>query len=804
MRLSLNWLKDYVDIEMPPHELGELLTMIGLEVEEIKPLGQSLEDVVVAKISVVEPHPEADNLFLCQVDTGRGLAPVVCSAPNLEVGAVVPLALPGATLPGGASIRESRLRGEISKGMLLAEDELGLTDDHSGIMVLPSDLAPGTPLSSALPLSDWSLDIDLTPNRPDCASVMGIAREIAAATGKRLKGPEIEIKERGPAIEELTSVSVMDTEGCPRYAAGIIQNVELGPSPFWLRYRLFQSGIRSINNIVDVTNYVLLEMGQPLHAFDYHRLRENRILVRRAQEGEIFTTLDGESRKMSNETLMICDGERFVALAGIMGGINSEIFAGTRDALVESAFFDPVTIRRSSKHLGLSTEASYRFERGVDIGGAVNALRRAISLIHDLAGGTVARGLIDNYPRAHKPPVIDLNVDRTNRFLGATLSRDAMGGYLRALEMDVEEVNEDQLRVKPPSFRVDIAREADLMEEVARLSGYDNIPITYPNIRPSEEGDAAELVLSEQVRPILVGLGFSEIITYSFISPDSIDALGAEEKSPLRSFVRILNPLTIDQSIMRTSLIPGLMATVRTNILHDERALRLFEWGKVFIRTEDAQLPLEKIFVGAVMTGPFDQKTWCTDKRNADFYDIKGSVEALFDDLGFDDISFRKQDSFPGYDEEVSSGMYFNDTLVGQVGRVSPKVVEAYELDRQEVYLFELDMEALLKSDPGTRKFRSLARFPAVYRDISIVVAREIESASIEEVIRHTGGDLLESVHIFDLYEGKGIGPSEKALAFRICYRSEKGTLDGEEVNRLHESVIDAIGQETGGKLREG
>ncbi|MCP4666377.1 MAG: phenylalanine--tRNA ligase subunit beta, partial [Deltaproteobacteria bacterium] len=544
MRLSLNWLRDYVDIEMTPHELGELLTMIGLEVEEMKPLGQSLEDVVAARIEAVTPHPKGDNLFLCQVDTGRGLAPVVCSAPNLEKGAMVPLALPGATLPGGDRIQETRIRGEISQGMLLAEDELGLTDDHSGIMTLPSDATPGTALPSALPLSDWALDIDLTPNRPDCASVIGIAREIAAATGKRLKRPEIDIQERGPAIEKLTSVSIEDPEGCPRYVAGVIQDVELGRSPFWLRYRLFQSGIRSINNIVDVTNYVLLETGQPLHAFDYHRLRENRILVRRAREGETFTTLDGETRKMSDETLMICDGERSVALAGIMGGINSEIFEGTRDVLLESAFFDPVPIRRSSKRLGISTEASYRFERGIDIGGAANALRRAISFIHDLAGGTIARGLIDNYPRTHKPPVIDLGVDRTNRFLGAGLSRDAMCGYLRALEMDVEEVHKDQLRVAPPSFRVDITREADLMEEVARLSGYDHIPVTYPNIRPSEEGDAAELVLGEQVRPILVGLGFSEIITYSFISSDAIDALGGEEKSPLRSFVRILNPLT--------------------------------------------------------------------------------------------------------------------------------------------------------------------------------------------------------------------------------------------------------------------
>lgn len=804
MKVSLNWLKDYVDVEMSPDELGHLLTMNGFEVEGIEAVGQSLDDIVVAKIRAVKPLSGADNLFICQVDTGHDTVQTVCGAPNVKEGALAPFALPGVKLPGGTVIKEGRIRGEISTGMLLAEDEMGLTDDHTGIMILAHDSMPGTPLPSLLPLSDRVFNVDITPNRPDCACILGTAREIAAATGKRLKRPKIEMVEDGPPIEDLTSVTIIDPEGCPRYAAGMIQRVNLGPSPFWMRYRLYLSDIRSINNLVDVTNYVMMEMGQPLHAFDYNRLKENRIVVRRAQEGEVFTTLDGVTHTLNSENLMICDGERPVALAGIMGGLNSEIFAGTENVLVESAFFDPVTIRRGSKRLGLSTEASYRFERGADIGGAVTALKRAISLISHLAGGSISKGFIDNYPKTYTPPIIDLRVDRTNLLLSTSLSRGDISGYLKALEMEVQDINENELKVKPPSFRVDIGREVDLMEEVARLSGYDNIPVTYPFIRPSEKGEIPELLVRDQLCSIMVGLGFTEIITYSFISPDSADTLGAEEGSPLRSFVKILNPLTVDQSVMRTSLVPGLLATVKTNILHDEKDLKLFEWGKVFIRKEGSDLPLEKNYLAALMTGLYCQKTWNSDERHVDFYDIKGALEALLKDIGLHGSVFQKETGISRYDPGVCSSISCSGSLIGHVGRVSPGVMADYDLADEDTYLFEIDIEALLKNVSGTKEFSPFAKFPAVYRDISIIVQRQLESARIGEIIKQEGGELVESVQIFDVYEGKGIDPTEKAMAFSICYRSKHETLDGGEINRLHESVIEKIRKETGGRLREG
>ncbi|MDY6972726.1 MAG: phenylalanine--tRNA ligase subunit beta [Thermodesulfobacteriota bacterium] len=804
MKVSLNWLKEYVDIEMSSRDLGHLLTMTGLEVEGIEPAGQFLDDIVVAKITAIEPHPDASRLSICHLDSGRESIQVVCGDPNLHEGAMVPLAMPGVRLPDGREIKESRIRGVTSNGMLLPEDEIGLTDDHSGIMILPRDIAPGTLLPSALPLSDWVFDVSITPNRPDCACVLGIAREIAAATGKELKRPEIEIDEGGPAIDGLTSVSILDPVGCPRYAAGIIQGVELGSSPFWMRYRLFLSGIRSINSIVDVTNYVMLEMGQPLHAFDYNRLRENRIVVRRAQEGEVLATLDGETRTLDSETLMICDGERAVALAGIMGGLNSEIFEGTRHVLIESAYFDPVTIRRCSKRLGLSTEASYRFERGGDIQGVTNALKRAISLMCSLTGGKVASGCIDNYPGTYTPRVIDLRSDKTNSFLGTKISRDTMARYLRALEMEVQDISENRLRVKPPSFRVDISREVDLIEEVARLNGFDKIPVTYPSIRASKAGEKKELILRDQIRSIMVGLGFTDIITYSFVSQGSLDLLEADEKSPLKSSVRLLNPLSIDQSVLRTSLIPGLLGTVKGNTHYQQNDLKLFEWGKTFTPGRENQQPMEKTFLAAIMTGLYRQPAWYNDERHVDFYDVKGAVEALLKALGIQCLLIEEETGFPGYDPGLSSGIYCSDSFIGQLGRVSPNVMEAYGLKKDSAYLFELDIAALMGSLSGTKRFQHLAKFPAVYRDISLIVNRQLKSAEIVRIIRERGGELVESVHIFDLYEGKRMDPLEKALAFSICYRSKSRTLDGEEVNSLHESIIDKIGQETGARLREG
>jgi len=802
MRLTLNWLKDYVDIDMPPEELSHLLTMAGLEVEALEPLGSGLDGVTAVRLVSVEKHPDADRLTLCRVDTGEGEAVVVCGAPNVREGMMTAYAPPGTRLPSGLSVKAAKIRGQVSQGVLLAEDEMGLTDDHTGIMELPGDTAPGTPVERVLPLKDWALEIGLTPNRPDCASVMGVAREVAAITGKTLHRPDPGSSDSRPStIRERAGVTLEDPRGCPRYSAGLVRGASIGPSPFWMRYRLHSSGVRSINNVVDVTNYVLLECGQPLHAFDFHRLREHRIVVRRAGEGEAFTTLDGQERTLTGEDLMICDGEGSVALAGVMGGLNSEIEADTRDVLVESACFDPTTIRRTSKRLGLLTEASYRFERGVDMEGTVWALRRSMGLLVELAHGEMEPGIIDEYPIPYEPREIELRVDRTNAFLGTSLSATDMAGFLSSLEMEVHREGEDRLRVIPPSCRVDLEREVDLMEEVARMEGYDHIPVTQPAIRPEDESDPPEVALGERVREIMAGFGFSEVITYSFISDEAPDLLGAPPESALRDVVTLLKPLTQEQAVMRTTLLPGLLQAARTNLAHDEPDLRLIEWGKVFLPDPGAELPHERLCLAAFMTGAWEPRTLHQPGRAVDFYDVKGVCEALLHDLGAGEAAFERTDVPPGYHPENSARILLGGVPAGCVGQVADEVAERAEIGAGPAFFMEVDIPALQAVLPEQRTFRAYARFPAVLRDLSVVVDAGTESERVREIISEKA--LVESVDLFDLYHGDQIAPDEKALTFRIRYRSSERTLKGREVNALHDKIVREIGEKTGGRLRD-
>ncbi len=804
MRVSLNWLKEYVDIDLAPAALCDALTMAGLEVEGLEPVADGLGHVVAARIVRVEPHPDADRLFLCHVDTGSETSQVVCGAQNLRVGDMAPLALPGARLPIGTTVKESAIRGQASRGMLLAEDEMGLTDDHTGIMVLPGEVSAGREVAAVLSLPDWVLDIGITPNRADCACVIGIAREIAAITGSQLKLPAIAVNEDGPPTETLTSVTIEDPDGCPRYTAGLLQGIELRPSPFWMRYRLFQSGVRSINNIVDVSNYVMLEMGQPLHAFDYNRLQENRIVVRKASDGDRFTTLDGQTRELNGETLMICDGKRFVGLAGIMGGLNSEIFEGTTNVLVESAFFDAVTIRRSARRLGLSTEASYRFERGIDIERVPWALKRSLSLMQQLGGGTLASGILDNYPRPYTAPEIPFRPEKANALLGIDLSRETMIRYFQSLDMAVKEDEDGKIRVVPQSFRLDIRREVDLIEEVARLHGYDSIPVSSPAVRLSDEKDAPALLLRDRMRSLASSFGFTEVITYSFVSPEALQAAGSPGGYHEDQVVRIMNPLTNDQSVLRTSLVPGLLTTLKMNISHGERTLKLFEWGKIFFNRGEGIQPHERIWLAGIMTGPYRAKAWYCAEREVDYFDAKGALEGLLENVGVRNPSFQRGAQSPPYDPGFSSAVFASDVLLGNVGQVSPVVMKAFDLEDEEAFLFDLDIQALLGVLPRAKRFQPFARYPAVYRDISMIVSRKEESGSILRLIREEGKNLVESVQIFDSYEGKNMDRNEKALGFRVCYRSTEGTLDGTTVNELHEAIIARIRRDTGGRLREG
>ena len=538
MLVSLKWLRDYVDVDAPAAELAERLTMAGLEVDALSEKGPAFRGVKVARILSLKPHPDSDHLSLCEVTTGESSYPVVCGAGNIRVGDTVPLAPVGAALPGDLVIRRSRIRGEVSEGMLCSEEELGIGADASGIMILPSDLPLGGELGEVLNLGDAVLDISVTPNRADCLSIVGVAREWAAITGKKLRYPAADVVESDEDIREVTSVSILDSDLCPRYAARIIKNVRIGPSPLWIRQRLEAVGLRPINNIVDVTNFVMMELGQPLHAFDFRFLEEGRIVVRRSREGEPFISLDGKERVLSADTLLICDGVKPVAIGGVMGGLNSEISASTEVILLESAYFNPSSIRKTSRELAMGTDAAFRFERGIDPEGVIRALNRAARLIAEISGGTLCKGVIDQYPRrVETARRIPLRSRRVNDILGIAVPTEEIVRILESLEMKVEPLGEGRFEVTPPTCRVDIAREIDLIEEIIRLYGYDRVPETLPGISAMAGTGDGKRSVEGRLREIMTGAGYTEVINYSFISPDAVDRLGIGEADERRSHV---------------------------------------------------------------------------------------------------------------------------------------------------------------------------------------------------------------------------------------------------------------------------
>lgn len=804
MRASFNWLKEFTDINCSPSELSGILTMAGLEVENVEIVGENLDKIIAAKVSNIRSHPSADKLLLCDANTGDGRhLQIVCGAPNIEDGGIYPLALPGTVLPSGQKIAKTKIRGEESNGMLLAEDELGLTDDHSGLMELPHDVEPGTLFTEIMPFPDYIFDFNITPNRPDWTSILGIAREIAALTDSKIHTPDVSYNSDGPPAEDLASVIIEDKAGCRRYVAGIAQGVKLGKSPFNMRYRLYSSGIRVINNLVDITNYILLELGQPLHSFDYDLLKQHCIVVKRAESGACFKTLDGIERVLTNEILMICDGKGPVAIAGIMGGFDSEIKEQTKNVLIESAYFDPVTIRRGSKYLGLSSESSYRFERGIDLENVLFAQKRALKLISEIGGGSIAKNLLDVYPEPYIKKEIDIRVHKANAVLGTSITADKAENYLSALGMSVRKKSDDILQVTPPSFRVDIDREIDLIEEIARMDGYDNIPVTNPKISFAAADPDILIKLKSHVRNQFVNSGFSEIVSFSFISPLSADRLNMTDDSKLRSFVEISNPISTEQSVMRTSLLPGLLDCARMNISNGEKSLKLFECGEIFFRKDESLLPEEKYNFAALVTGEWETKTWYAKGRESDIYDIKGVVESQLYGLGVnrEDLSFKLIDGLPYYDYGYT--VICKGQEIAAFGSLSRVVTEAFSIKQTPVFICEMDAAKIADAAVWFAKFKPFTNFPVVYRDIAFILQSNIEVGFVENIIKKTGGSLIEYVSIFDIYEGENLGKDLKSVAFNICFRSSDRTLAGEEINDIQDKIISAVEIEAGGRLKE-
>ena len=797
MNVTLNWLKNYIDFEFSANELADRLTMLGIEVESVKQPGSGLEGVVVGSVNAIKPHPNADKLVLCQVDIGETEElQIVCGAPNVREGMHAPVATIGATLPIGLTIKRAKLRGETSQGMLCSEKELALSEDAAGLMELSTNIPLGTPLATALGLEDTVFELEITPNRPDCLSLIGVAREIRAETGNPLKLPQVDFNETETDAREATSVTIEAPDLCPRYAARVIRGVKIGQSPLWLQQRLESVGIGVINNIVDITNFVLMEYGQPLHAFDYHKLTENRIVVRRAVSGEKLKTLDEIERELTSEMLVIADAEKPVALAGVMGGYDSEITEATCDVLLESAYFNPSSIRATAKALGMSTEASYRFERGADPGIVLAALDRAAQLITELTGGTICKGVVDVYPEEQPLTEIQLRPKRVNFILGTEIEPATMKEILTRLDFGVE-TSGSLYSVTVPTFRADITREIDLIEEIARVYGYDNIPTALPKGDIPVPAPDPKVEVCRRIKQFLLASGMMEALNYSFSDPNSFDKTRFAADNPLRNAIPLQNPLSPEMSVLRTTLLPGLLENAQRNRNHQIDTIALFEIGSVFIRSDEQKEPER---VSGVLAGQVGEGVYSNPYRQPDFYDIKGLVEGILEVCGISDYTLQKTGA-PTFHPGRNAAVMLGDKQIGIFGEAHPEVLENYDLP-YKAYLFDFDMEGLTDAAIFAKRFEPISVYPKVERDLAIVVDKEILSDMPTELIYKTGGELIESVRLFDVYEGEQVPEGKKSLAYAIIYHSATETLTDKAVNALHDKIVKRLNQELGAELR--
>jgi phenylalanyl-tRNA synthetase beta chain len=800
MNVTLNWLKEYVDCELSADELSHRLTMAGLEVDAMKRLGEGLDSVIVAKLDDVAQHPDADRLTLCRVNTGAEVCQVVCGATNHKAGDLVAFAQVGSVLPGDFKIKKSKIRGQLSFGMLCSEKELGLAEESAGIMILPAGLTLGQAVFEALGLKDVLYEIGLTPNRADCLSVVGVAREVAAMHDTSLRLPEIKLTEGTTPIESRTSVVIEDPELCPRYSARLIEGVSIGPSPEWLARKLEAVGMRSINSAVDVTNFVMLELGQPLHAFDFNLLREGRIVVRRAEEGSRFTTLDDQLRPLSASDLVICDGVGPVALAGVMGGQNSEVCPETKNILLESAYFNPLAIRRTSKRLGLHTESSHRFERGTDVDRVPFALDRAAALIAELAGGTVAQGSIDVYPTTIERKVISISAARTASVLGIDIDVATVAALLPSIGLECK-TSADTVQAVVPNFRPDLEREIDLIEEVARLVGYDEIPLTMPVSTLACQKQPAHLALRNSLRDRMVELGFAEVISYSFYNPVCLDRLKLATDDVRRQSVAVLNPLSEDQAGMRTTLLPSLLETASRNLAYRSEDLALFELRPVFYPVAGAELPNEQLRLSAILCGRREPLGWAQSQDAVDLFDMKGIVEQLLAGLRIEGVTWLSDHHERFYHPGKSSAFYCGKRLLGTLGELHPEVLRNFDLGGGAI-VCDIDIEALFELRGAEVKFQPLSRFPDLQRDSAFLVDAEITAQQVFDVLARVNLKDLERIELFDVYSGQGVPAGKKSLAVRASYRALDRTLTDELIQKVHAKLVKAMSKELGAELR--
>ena len=804
MKITYNWLRQYVDFAGTPQDLAQALTMLGLEVEGMQTISGEFDGVVVAQVVTRDKHPNADKLSLCRVNDGRSERQIVCGAQNFKAGDKVPLILPGSTLPAKpgeqpVTIKAGKIRGSESQGMLCSPDELGLSDDVDGLLILRPDAVVGQPFAEYLGRQggDVVFDLEITPNRPDWNSVIGIARDISALTGNALRFPEITIdsaKLAGESSGSVVSVRIDEPELCPRYTARVIRGVKVGPSPEWLRTALEKVGLRSINNIVDVTNYVMLETGQPLHAFDLHLLAGGKIVVRRAAEGEKFTTLDGKERTLTDRMLLIADETKAIALAGIMGGQNSEINSATADVLLESACFKPQNIRGTSKKLELRTDSSYRFERGADVSVCELASRRAAQLILDTAGGLLLEPCVDAYPAPVIPKQLKLRPEKTNQLLGVEIPVETQVNFLNRLGFETVAAGGTEFRV--PSFRVDVKREADLIEEVGRLYGVDKIPSTPPRGAVGENAfDSVHDEIAE-ARGLLTGLGLLEAQGQTLIG-EAAAKLRDSSVTP----VPLQNPLSSDMNVFRPSLLPGLLDSLRHNVSRKNEDAALFEIGRVFVGAEGKFK--EERRLGIALTGRRSPTFWSGADRGAkfDIFDLKGILDEFLEHFGLRGISYVGR-SEPGAFYVESATLQLGKLPLGEIGQLAPSAQMAYDL-RDGVFLAELNLDLLLARRDSAKSFKALPAFPAIRRDIAMLLPEATSHEAVLNVVRQAKLQNLEKAELFDVFRGKNVPEDQKSMAYAFTYRNAVRTLTDAEVNSAHAGLIEKLRQSLQANVRE-
>lgn len=790
------WLSDYIDIDVNIDEFCEKMIMSGSNIETAEPVAKGISGVVIGKVLSIEKHPDADRLVVTMIDAGqKEPIQIVTGATNLFAGAVVPVALHGSKLPGGVSIKRGKLRGVVSNGMLCSPAELGLDDkviplaQKDGIWILEGAYKPGDDAVKVLGLDRFVIDFEITPNRPDCLSMIGMAREAAATFNKNFKYPETDCKKVVHDNSFEIGIEIKKPDLCKRYTARIIKDVVIKQSPYWIQQRLISAGMRPINNIVDITNFVMLEYGQPLHAFDIREINGDRIIVDTAKKGEKFITLDGSERELSGSELMIKDKKGSIAVAGVMGGLNSEVKDDTRVVVIESANFDSDSVRNTSKKLNLRTEASSRFEKGIDANLTMDACDRVCKLIELTDSGVVIDRVYDEYPRVCEAKVVKVRKDRINKVLGIDLSQTDMCEIFKRLEMEIVSEGDGYMNIKPPTVRQDLPEEVDFIEEVARIYGYDRLPLTLPRSN-TEFKKTRKQQLRDLTKDTLVAMGVSEVQTYSFVSPKSIENVGIPKDSNKANVIRLINPLGEENSVMRTSLTPNMLEVLGRNYSRNNLKVRAFELGNTFLSVKGGG------------SDESDSLVVSCYGENESFFTLKGIIEELLGMLGIYSAEYIPDDKTALYHPGRCATIMKDGKELGMIGEVHPDVAEIYGLSSR-VYSSELNFELIVKIADTEKGYTPLPKYPATSRDIALIVDEDVTVGEIEKIISENGGKILEDVKLFDVYRGKQVDEGKKSVAFALTYRSDDGTLTDQEVSKVHDLILSRLEDKINAVLRK-